>query len=57
MSGSAAFLALPPAALTALLSSDRLAVDGEMQVWQAVAAWVQHLPEDRAGHLTSLIGA
>ena len=57
MSGSAAFLALPLVPLTALLSSDRLAVDSEMRVWEAVAAWIQHSPADRATRLTSLIGA
>ena len=57
VSGSAAFLALPLASLTSLLVSDHLAVDSEMQVWEAVAAWVQHEPRERSGHLTRLMGA
>ena len=57
ISGSAAFLALPLAPLLALLASDRLAVSGEMQVWDAAAAWVQHAPGDRAKHLTCVMGA
>ena len=55
--GSAAFLALPLGALMELLSGDGLEVGSEMEVWMAVAAWVQHAEASRRRHLLRLIGA
>ena len=52
-----AFLALPVGPLLALLRSPDLAVNGEMEVWHAVAAWVQHSPAQRSCHLLQLLGA
>lgn len=45
------FLLLDPGTLGSLLSSDRLGVESELEVYRAARRWAQHQPRQRNQHL------
>ncbi|MGH0176202.1 UNVERIFIED_CONTAM: hypothetical protein FKN15_072305 [Acipenser sinensis] len=49
------FLLLDPGTLGSLLSSDRLGVESELEVYRAARRWAQHQPRQRNQHLPALL--
>ncbi|XP_078656154.1 kelch repeat and BTB domain-containing protein 8-like [Branchiostoma floridae x Branchiostoma belcheri] len=55
VSSSEEFCSLSVDQLTEIISQDKLEVDKETRVWEAVVRWVQHSREDRLQHLPSIL--
>ncbi|KAG2460423.1 kelch-like protein 2 [Polypterus senegalus] len=49
------FLLLDPGTLGSLLSSDRLGVESELEVYDAARRWAEHHPEQRYQYMPSLL--